>query len=999
MILRPSPALLVAIAALGAACGAPPSPSPPPPAEPRPVASARPPPAPGARYLAPGAQRIERDAQGITRAVVDGRRVEIRGAELVRTGPAEPEVQGGGVGPRWAGDGPNRYLFWAGRELYGAASFDGALHRIASLPAEPQGTFDWMNGTGILLPGGALVMPPRGDRPVSLGRPAVTRAAAIGPNLGVILDALGRVLVTTDGGRSFRDATDELGSVQRIEARGAAIAVLLRDGRERFVDGAGAVVDRPPPSPPDPAARPDPPLDPWPGGEAGAIASLARAGLPLDDGGVVIADDGLVGRFDPASLRTTSVVPLAGLSPEAECVAFRAADGPLLACADPRRATVIDLAGAPRIERTFDLAGAPDLDRFLGDDGEAIGFLGPCDGRPPPAPPADRAAGTPNGSSSRSAVFCVRKGPDAWVEHELDGADATEVIAWIPRRLGGAIALLGRTVAAQPGEARVSVRGDLRIVRLDRGEPPLSLSSYGSERSPVVLDRSLHAAADGTIEGFLPGGSFTEVAAVSIDPSGRAKAFPLPQGAGRVVSAGRFALVETDDGLLFETTDHGRRWRAIEPPPGGSSHNLSRCSPAGCAIGSFVRLGWGSPSDPSSAARGEVARDRGSMSRVAPPPLLRMRCAASAPATGKRSAEPLGFGAAPGPQSRGMITVRIGTLGAASYPYANGGAMPSQGDLDLGWISPLDLSGEVHRRALPLGRLGLGAGAPRMREMRLGAWLDPEGGLEPFPIGYRDTCPASILEQAGIVRPIGGCAEDRAVGVEIGGRVFFARPAFDALVVSVATPPPRAKGPGAGKGSAPSAAPAALRDLSRLMVPTGLRAFALGAGERRGEPVAVVMDASGEALLVPVNAATGLVGAEERLALLGAARLGSDPACSAPGPADEARVFVSFEGKIGLDRDALPGVLTTTGAASAVLRWSSERACLDALELGVRDERHEPDLGLYEGAGAVRKVVARFARGTRKEPPRAALVLAGAGYELVQPLACDGLRKGEAAVP
>ncbi|MEO7328362.1 MAG: hypothetical protein ABI193_07280, partial [Minicystis sp.] len=517
-------ALSASLAALALSCGvSAPVASPSPSVVPSTAARASPASSQGARYLAPGAHRIERSEEGLDRVVIEGQRLELRGVELHRLGPLEPELSGGGVAPRWAGAGPNRYVFWKGRELYGAATFDGALTRIATLPAEPQRTFDWVGGVGLHLPGGAVVVAVSGGRPLPIGRPAVLRAVAADARRALAIDALGGAWLTLDGGGSFRDVRAELGTIRQIEVRGTSIAVSLGDGRERFIGAAGTIEDRPGGPSDAAAALLDEDLDAWPiGGEAGAIEAAVRAGLPLPDGGVVIAAGGFVGRFDPRSLRTTSVAPLGDLAgKQAECFAFRARDADLLVCADRDRATVIDLAGAPRVERTFDLAGAPEQDRFLGADGEALGFLGPCEGRVSRASPEELAAGEALGvTPSKSAVFCVRKARDAWVEHRLDPVDAAEVVAWIPRFGGGAAAIVARPGAFIAEADRVSARGDLRVVRVARSEPPLAFQGY-NQRGAEVLDRSLIVRADDTIEGFVPGSSATEAAlSLSIDARG-----------------------------------------------------------------------------------------------------------------------------------------------------------------------------------------------------------------------------------------------------------------------------------------------------------------------------------------------------------------------------------------------------------------------------------------------------------------------------------------------
>src|SRR5260221_4199548 len=123
---------------------------------------------------------VERGEGGIDRAVVNGRRFELRGAEIAGAGPAEQELDGGARTPPWAA-GFARYVFWKGKQLWGAESFLGPLRSLGTLPAEPRGSFDWLDGAAVVLPGGALVARPAG------GAPGRTGGAGIIP--GVAADA------------------------------------------------------------------------------------------------------------------------------------------------------------------------------------------------------------------------------------------------------------------------------------------------------------------------------------------------------------------------------------------------------------------------------------------------------------------------------------------------------------------------------------------------------------------------------------------------------------------------------------------------------------------------------------------------------------------------------------------------------------------------------------------------------------------------------------------
>jgi hypothetical protein len=1001
-------------------CGADPAPPSAPPSAPPPTRIEAIPLVYPVRYLVPDASWIERTPDGLDRVVANGRRMEVRGVETVRLGPAEPEVYGGAVAPPWAGAGPSRYVFWSGRDLYGTESFTGELHKIATLPVEPQRAFDWLDGLGLILSGGVVTVPAAGGAPAPLKVAVVATAIAADARRAVAVSALGHTFLTIDGGASYRDASAELGQASSLEVRGDDLAVLLHNGRERFISAAGLITETRAESGTrrgKPAASS---VDLWPHGAAiGALEAAVRNGLPLPDGGAVIAGRGFVGRLDLTSLRTTSVASLEGMAPDADCIAFRAADAPLLTCAGPDRASVIDISGVPRLERTFDLTGAPELDRFVGFDGEALGYLGPCDGGPKEAPALDEAH---NALPSRSAVFCVRKGREEWAEHRLDPADASDVVAWIPRPSGGAVALVARPGTFLPEAQRITVRGALRVVRVARNEPPLAFPPYGY-RGSMTLNRSLHVRADNVLEGWLPASSGAQSAmAVTIDEAGHPRAFASPPRGNQILTAGLFAITQTDEGRLFETIDGGRRWTEIDKPPGAAATFPSHCSPVGCKMGPFVRIGWSGPFGEAkpvtpAPAQSHTAREPAQLQTPPPkaPALVRLVCSFNGPAEGKRAADSSGFGFTASSQPRSAMPIRIGTLGVATFPWS--GAQPSSsGDVELDWVSPLDLTGTIRRSTLALSRIGMTAGSHRAYEVKLGYIVDAHGGLDVVPVGSPDACLSSLLERAGISRSVGGCAEDPSVGVDLGSKVLVLHPTHDAIVTSAANAVPRPKTrasarvgdpratsrssgarPVEDEGTALSAVPVALHELARTATGPGTRGFTLGAGVRDGAPVVVTLDVHGAAILALVAPERGTLGPEEPLRPLTAVALGSDASCAAA-RTGEARVALPFDTEIGLDRASLRGVFATGSSGIAVLRWSKERACLDAVEIAVRDERFDADLNSYPNdvPGTVRKLVARFSGAGMRQAGSATLLLISNGMEVRQPITCKGIVVGHA---
>ena len=990
-------ALVLALSGAVSACAGAPAPLPPPLAPPPDAAGAEAvPPLPPARYLVLDPSVIEATADGLSQVVAGGRRLALRGREIAVVGPAEPEVEGGARAPSWAPGSAARYVFWKGEQLFGADGFFGALHPIAALPSPPRGSFDALAGTGLVLPGGLLVAPPAGAAPFAIGVPAAARALAADGRRALVVTALGQVRLTLDGGASYRDVSADLGGAVALAVRGEALTAVLPGGRARGVSATGVITDAGPALAPDRGRSPPGPQDVFEGltGTRPLDAAL-RGGLPLADGGVVIAAHGFVGRLDPRTLRSTSVTALPAGLRDAACTPLRAGADLLLACVGASFAAVIDLDGAPRTERTFDLAGASDLDRFVASGDDAIGYLGPCDGAPPRVPDPDLLpSGEPyNGSRRRSPVFCVRAGRDAWIEHRLDAAEAPDVVTWIPRAAGGAVALLARPGDFLDDRDRVRVRGALRVVSLARSEPPLLMAPFGWEE-PRGVDRSLRAASGDRIEGWLSAARGAGSLPVTIDAGGHVRAHAAPVPMERIAqAAGPCALAAGDDGRLWETIDAGRRWVEVEPPPGGVGAGTPRwtCSPVGCAMGSFARLGWTSPAKAAPAiAAPRPAQRRGSSPPPPPPSRVRLSCSAAGPPEGRRVLDSGGFGYTPQPQPRTTFA-RIKGLGVAVLPWASGRQLPPSGDAAMAWLSPLDPGGVVHRFTAPLTQVGLPAGVQRSFDLSVGYLLSRDGGLEAFATGTTERCLAALFDRAGATRALGACAKDGSVGVDLGDRVVVVHALSDAVEISLAEGAPGrgARRPGPGVAFT---LPIALHEVHRT--PTGgpLAGFTLGVGVRDGAPVLVVLDALGAASLAPIDADRGTIGAEERLRPLTEAALGSSPGC-APRPGDARVVLPLLDGAIELDPASLRGVSPASGPGVAVLRWSPERACLEAVEIPMKDARFDEAPGPYESPGPLHEIVARFEGGGR-----AALVLIGLGSEVRQQLSCTALVKGTLAV-
>lgn len=932
-----------------------------------------------ARYLEEGARWIERAPDGTDRAILNTKRVEVKGAKVLRTAPGDVEVEGGAPLPGWL-QGPAKYLFWKGRDIYLATSFLGDLVKIAALQVDVSGSpFPWLDGIGLPTETGTVLLVPgkaadlQDTRIAGLPVPGGVEGLAADGKRAVALNVFGRALLTVDGGKTFRDLGEEMGDVRDYDVRGDDLVISAGAGRDRFVGPDGKVSDTAVSPGPLRGARPPDLEDAWADlSSDGARYFLTRNAIPLGGGVVLVVTGDRIAKVELETSRVISTTLIEDMD-DVDCTPVKLSDTVLLACRGSDRATVIDVTGVPKIERTFEVADTidgSDLDGFSAADGVGLGYLGPCSGPPPVRDEVDAISGASsrNQSSQRSPVFCARAASDNWVEHRLDADDATDVIGWAPRPGGDAVALIARSDRVIPDEQRVTTRGGLRVVRFPRMEPPLALSPYSS-RSYTGATREMRAAADGSVEAWVNSNNYgNSTLAAVIDAQGHVHTRPIPPRVDALVTEGPFALAHSDDGRLYETVDWGKRWIEVPAPPGNPQNTRpSSCTAVGCAVAGFARIGWDSVDAklPSAVVDYETGRANARSIREkyeyrrppTRPPIVKLACSYASPAEGARLPDSYGFGFTT--QSlgyRGQGLQRLGSIGAFSIPWWQG-PMPSGMDLDLAWVDPFDLDGRVHRLTVPLSRSGVTL-QDRPHEQRLGYVVDEEGRVDLVATGSKERCLAPVLEEAGIVAKVGGCLDEPSAGVRIKDRIIAGSGRWNTFALTAIDLP-------SSDGSA--AIGSAVRELRTVRVPASLRGFTVGIGARAGQPVGVAVDGRGDAVLAPIDPNDGYIGEAERLAPLSALAVGTDGKCPTDKLAPhEARVVLPFETAIGLARGALPGVTSLGTAGAAVIRWSKDAACLEAVEMTVRDDRYDPEGSTYEPPGQLRKLVARFA----KAPPR-----------------------------
>lgn len=938
-----------------------------------------------ARYLESSSRWIERTAAGTDLAILDQRRVELSGAKVVKSQAGDAAVEGGKVLPAWV-KSPARYVFWKDRDVYLATSFLGELVKVATLPQDvSSGAVDWLDGVLLATREGALVLMPgtaadlKDAKLAPLAVPGAGWGLAADAKRAAVENVFGRVLLTSDGGKTWRDVAEEVGEVRGFLVRGNDLVIAGPSDGDHFVGVDGKLSSAATSPGPQRGARPPELDETWTEiTSEDARWSLPRSAIPLGGGVALFMTGSVLGKLDLDSMKILASAELEDLT-SLECTPVKLPDAVVLACAGEGRATVIDVTGVPRIERTFELPAedvdysgpSVDLDRFSAADGIGLGFLGPCEGQAAPLTDVDAISGASqrNASAERSPVFCARASADHWVEHRLDPEDAPDVIAWMPRPGGDATALVARAGRVVAEEQRRSVKGPLRVVRIARNQAPLALSPY-AYRGRQDVSRDFRANADGSIEAWINNSTYgNSVSSLQIDADGNVRLRPIPPRTDSVQSAGPFAMAHADDGRLFETVDWGRRWIEVKPPVGDPSNTRpGSCSAVGCDVGGYVRVGWDSVDSklPSATTDYESARSaarslREKLEYRRPPPkttLSRLSCQYASPSEGARLPDAGGFGFTTTFMPRSGGNGRMGMVGSFTVPWWNG-PMPSGLDIDLAWVEPFDLDARIRRATIPLSHAGFTL-QNRPYEMRFAYVLDEEGRVELLPTGSKDQCLSSILEEAGIVAKTGACVNEQSLGVRIKDRMLVGSTYLNGFRLT-AIDLPRAADGEAAVGS------------SQREIRTGAggawsSSYSVGLGVRAGAPVAVAVDGRGAASLAPLDANDGYLGPAEALAPLTELRVGTDAKCSTSEKlADgEARVLLTFDTEIGLARGTLPGVTASGTMGVAVIRWSKDAACLEGVELTVRDERFDPDGSAYEGGGMLRKLIARFG----KAPPK-----------------------------
>jgi hypothetical protein len=654
----------------------------------------------------------------------------------------------------------------------------------------------------------------------------------------------------------------------------------------------------------------------------------------------------------------------------------------------------------PVVERAFSDEGS-----FVADDEGALAYTGSCATKPRFYDPDDASRGESGLEPKLRPTVCVRRAPTragepaAWIERAVEIPAGATLAAWIPRRDGGAAALMiaGDALPEPEGTPRARDEGGVRVIRVDREIEGFRWSgpSWGPGRSnrSRILDKAFHARADGAIDAWLTparDGALPLWLGVTVAADGTTSAHPLPPDVGAMQVTGAFGAAISRRGELFETLDHGASWRAAGPsplPPEAAS--TGGCSALGCVLGPVVRVGWG----------GATGLTVSLASEPAPPPAIaiastlpRITCAPSGAPRPEVPETPLPIAL------RQIIPTPWGDTIELGRERTTPETTPPTGLAPPPPLAPASVivAPPGPRRPTPAARAD-----QRTHTLLFRPPLAPFAAPRRLDV----VAPGFTAQRRSLVTPLLGAAGELAL--LFGGETTELLIAGDRAVAAPAFEPRRYAGSdGLGAaGLALAAGRSLLLGESRRRLtlenhrdpaPPPLllgsdrdsarrRPMTLG---RRDDGAAGVLIFDGAAPemagVAPIDPAGAGLLAVERLAPWSTLTAASDPRCQAPDPtAYRALVVLDPSTWLALEEGALPDVSLAKKALVEV-RWGRGRVCLAGLDAGVADARRRGD-----GARAMRLIVRWDGKGSARGG--AALAANGAlrAADLRQDLRCS----------
>ena len=429
-------------------------------------------------------------------AIVSGKRLLLEGGVVIGTAQGPESLLGFRSIPARLGGG---LLVWSDSRTYHADTFLGDLRPIADIAAEG-GARPWFRTIALRTDLGLLELDPKTLTVRRTDLASFAEVLAVDDQRGARLDTLGRLSISVDGGKTFRDVTAERGSHFFGLDEGESGRLLFSAGYGRAptlsLDKAGVLAPFAPTNqdeygwatpvlPFEDTAPPSRTLAPT------DLANAVFAGVRLAGGRALVVRDQHLRLLALATGELVDDAPLFSVNENlARCQPAVLGDEVRLVCTHAYGAHVLALLGppsSPRLEATFF-----EPSNFIGGLGKRFAFNGRCGANPPsvsdfrglpveqdpnapalPPPEEPAASDEPDTPPRDEAFVCVRNDDGTWIEHKLTGDPALQLYRFLPGKNGNATALVfGKKKDKEPLYEGVTV------VRLDVHDPKLKHVSF-----------------------------------------------------------------------------------------------------------------------------------------------------------------------------------------------------------------------------------------------------------------------------------------------------------------------------------------------------------------------------------------------------------------------------------------------------------------------------------------------------------------------------------------
>ncbi len=986
------------------------------------------------------------------RVLSTGARLELSSTGEVLASAWETDKASGGdilagglaVAPHLGGG----YLFWTQSRVFRSMDFTGPLVPISLGLADPtdvniRGLRNGLRSVLIATDAGPRELLPNAMSAGAFPDAGITDLAAIDASRALRIDAFGRTAWTVDGGKTWSDALQIAGTgIRNIGVAPDEIWFETNNGRASLGREG-------------PLAEPDGPsyryVDyqrpfqvvfkgtradrddqySWTYREYQPFQAAIASGVRLPDGAGFGVLRGAVTRVD---LTTGKVLSLATdwLPTGLECQPMQMGASILFACAseDYQSGTYVlrsNGADPPKVERFFTDDGA-----FVTDDDGGFGFTGSCKAEEKFVDP-DRYYGRYGGrygydgedeqASSVQSVVCVRRGPEDWVERRLDLDQDTQLVAWIPRADGTAVALVRGTGRgdALPDLAvdsqRETSQNGVRVVRLFRDiegwtwSPQQVRTYYSRNQGQQIIDRRYRALDDGSVVGWLATSEvedrYTPIskwAGAVLRPGGRTEVFELPATPAAMATGGPFGLLTTREGKLFETADRGRTWRAAGRTALHPSQMQGTCTVEGCALSTGARAGWGATAitpHVSEEKREELPRPKTATPLLVCEPQGMPKAEES---TTSPAAATLGAQAKVSIQTTFGATLEM----IRETPDALSSASPYSGR--YGYPPPPVATATPSASPAASSKAKAKAAPTRTHTLVLRPPLDPLAPIARLnatnaTLGYRNRGVAIPLLGPGLDVSFLFYADQTEAIADRNDVVTM--PQFDTRRYYYYYGDNSGVAPGLRTANAKVTLLGDNRRRSALeehgyspQKPAFYFAFDREVNRRRGLTLGrrddggtgiLVLDSAAPEVagVAPFDRVAASLGDFTKLAAWSTLLTADDAACRADKKGYRALIPIDPSLWFTLDTVKLPGV-TLAKQGIALVRWSDERVCLEGIDVAVLDPRRRPDGPTGENL-VIRWGPSPSGKAPSKDTPLAAGQTIGAlrSLELMQPLACS----------